>query len=110
MKTLVYCAERKKVQFHVCTYTVLPTLRIFAYFAHFEPLLRTTHSLLMLLYNFTQDLFFPSYTPLTPAILPQNCIRNDLRRPEIRNFPGGAYPQTPLAARLARYRTISVLL
>ena len=30
--------------------------------------------------------------------LPQNCTRNNLSRPEIQNFPGGACPQTPLAA------------
>ena len=39
----------------------------------------------------------------TPAILSRNCIRNNLRRPKIPNFPGGACPQTPLAARFARY-------
>ncbi len=36
----------------------------------------------------------------TPAISPRNCTRNDLRRPEIQNFPGGACPQTPLAGAL----------
>ena len=31
------------------------------------------------------------------------CIRDDLRTPEIQNVPGGAYcPQTPLAGALAR--------
>ena len=37
------------------------------------------------------------------AILSQNCPRNDLRRPKIQNFSGGACPQTPLAARFACY-------
>ena len=30
------------------------------------------------------------------AISPQDYARNDLRRSEIQNFPGGACPQTPL--------------
>ena len=32
----------------------------------------------------------------TLAISPQNSTRNDLRRSEIKNFPGEACPQTPL--------------
>ncbi len=34
------------------------------------------------------------------AVIPQNRIRNDLRRTEIQKFPGGACPQTPLACTL----------
>ncbi len=36
----------------------------------------------------------------TISISFQDCTRNDLRRPEIQNFPGGACPQTPLKAAL----------
>ena len=28
------------------------------------------------------------------------CIRDDLRTPEIQNFPGGAYPQTPQSSKV----------
>ena len=41
----------------------------------------------------------PSKKSKSAKALPQNCTRNDLSRPEIQNFPGGACPQTPLAAR-----------
>ena len=34
------------------------------------------------------------------AISPQDYARNDLRRSEIQNFPGGACPQTPLEGAL----------
>ncbi len=35
----------------------------------------------------------------TAAILPQNCTRNDLRRPEIQDFPGGGMPPDPSSRR-----------
>ncbi len=33
-------------------------------------------------------------------VIPQNRIRSDLRRPEIKKIPGGACPQTPLPCAL----------
>ena len=35
--------------------------------------------------------------------LSRNCNRNNLRRPKIQNFPGGACPQTPLAVCFTRH-------
>ena len=56
-------------------------------------------------YNATYVIIFLlTLRPLRVAcFLSQNCPRNDLRRPKIQNFSGGACPQTPLAAHFARY-------
>ncbi len=37
------------------------------------------------------------------AILAQNCIRNDFKRPEIQKFSGGHAPRPPLWAYIARF-------
>ncbi len=38
----------------------------------------------------------------TPAILPRNCTRNDLRRPEIQKFPGCTLVAVPITISLLR--------
>ena len=61
--------------------------------------------------QYRRTLIFPRFTRITSCfaasaagpkltISPQEYTRNNLRRPEIQNFPGGACPQTPLASAL----------